>query len=369
MLDESQKTYLLNLLQNKKASIAKNQRPELIALFEKKIESRKMKDVLNTEVEDLFFSTRTISCLDNEEINTVRQIISKTKGELLYIRNMGMKSKQEILEKLQFLGFNIPTEDNVKIQDSNDIDFEIIDMEDSSFFSMLEDEIKSSGLDEDGINYLLSKIHENKTRISDEHQKLLLDFFERSFLPREIIPDIYMPIEDLDFSVRTFNALKNIGIDTVEKIIEKSKSDLMVIRNLGKKSINEIIEKIVALGFEIPEDEKQPIKKGNKTKLTIYCKKDIEKIAKEIESTDLNEQDKSYLLGILLERAIHSLQSAYDILEKQLSIHYRLRNEAIQYAEIAECRPDTEEIDNKIETLKNEQLSIKREMEDISSLE
>jgi DNA-directed RNA polymerase subunit alpha len=60
-----------------------------------------------------------------------------------------------------------------------------------------------------------------------------------------------MTIEDLDLSVRSFNCLKRAGINTVDDLINKSPDDMMKVRNLGKKSFDEVREKLVSLGFDL----------------------------------------------------------------------------------------------------------------------
>lgn len=60
-----------------------------------------------------------------------------------------------------------------------------------------------------------------------------------------------MTIEDLDLSVRSFNCLKRAGINTVEDLINKSEEDMMKVRNLGRKSLEEVIQKLNSLGFSL----------------------------------------------------------------------------------------------------------------------
>ena len=64
-----------------------------------------------------------------------------------------------------------------------------------------------------------------------------------------------MSIEDLELSVRSFNCLKRAGISTVEDLTNKSEADMMKVRNLGKKSLDEVTNKIHALGLEFRKDE------------------------------------------------------------------------------------------------------------------
>ena len=62
-------------------------------------------------------------------------------------------------------------------------------------------------------------------------------------------------IEELDLSVRSFNCLKRVGINTVGDLVNLTEEDLMRIRNLGRGCFNEILEKIHSLGIDIKEDE------------------------------------------------------------------------------------------------------------------
>ena len=65
-----------------------------------------------------------------------------------------------------------------------------------------------------------------------------------------------MTIEELDLSVRSFNCLKRAGINTVEDLTNKTEDDMMKVRNLGKKSLDEVINKLHSFGLELrSEDE------------------------------------------------------------------------------------------------------------------
>ena len=64
-----------------------------------------------------------------------------------------------------------------------------------------------------------------------------------------------MTIEDLDLSVRSFNCLKRAGINTVEDLINKSEEDMMRVRNLGRKSLEEVIQKLNSLGFSLQKED------------------------------------------------------------------------------------------------------------------
>ena len=64
-----------------------------------------------------------------------------------------------------------------------------------------------------------------------------------------------MTIEELDLSVRSFNCLKRAGINTVEDLINKSEEDMMKVRNLGRKSLEEVVWKLASLGFNLRKDD------------------------------------------------------------------------------------------------------------------
>ena len=64
-----------------------------------------------------------------------------------------------------------------------------------------------------------------------------------------------MTIEELDLSVRSFNCLKRAGIDTVEDLTSKTEEDMIKVRNLGKKSLEEVIQKLHSLGLTLRREE------------------------------------------------------------------------------------------------------------------
>lgn len=64
-----------------------------------------------------------------------------------------------------------------------------------------------------------------------------------------------MPIEDLDLSVRSYNCLKRANIQTVQELVNRTEDDMNKIRNLGKKSLKEIKEKITELGLSYIEED------------------------------------------------------------------------------------------------------------------
>ena len=64
-----------------------------------------------------------------------------------------------------------------------------------------------------------------------------------------------MTIEELDLSVRSFNCLKRANINTVEDLISKTEDEMMKVRNLGRKSLEEVINKLAMMGLSLASDD------------------------------------------------------------------------------------------------------------------
>ena len=100
-------------------------------------------------------------------------------------------------------------------------------------------------------------------KILNEHLNLFVDLsdeaknteimVEREETIKEKV--LEMTIEELDMSVRSFNCLKRAGIDTVEDLINKTEEEMMKVRNLGKKSLEEVIQKLHSLGLDLKKDD------------------------------------------------------------------------------------------------------------------
>ena len=101
------------------------------------------------------------------------------------------------------------------------------------------------------------------SRILIEHLEILTDLsniadvsglmIEKAEDPK--IKALETSIEDLDFSVRAYNCLKRAGIHTLQDLVNRSESDMMKIRNLGKKSLKEVLDKIRDMGLILRDDD------------------------------------------------------------------------------------------------------------------
>ena len=97
----------------------------------------------------------------------------------------------------------------------------------------------------------------------NDHVKLFIDLSENEFMADVLVEKddnsrekvLEMTIEELDLSVRSFNCLKRAGINTVEDLTNKSEDDMMKVRNLGKKSLDEVVAKLDSLGFALRKED------------------------------------------------------------------------------------------------------------------
>ncbi len=100
-------------------------------------------------------------------------------------------------------------------------------------------------------------------KVMTEHLGLFIDLSETTRNTQVMIEKeeskkekvLETSIEELELSVRSFNCLKRAGIATVEDLTNRSESDMMKVRNLGKKSLDEVIAKLHSLGLNFAEEE------------------------------------------------------------------------------------------------------------------
>ncbi|MBO5906875.1 MAG: DNA-directed RNA polymerase subunit alpha [Clostridia bacterium] len=101
-------------------------------------------------------------------------------------------------------------------------------------------------------------------KVLNEHLRLFIDMsdvarngedimVERAEVKKEKV--LEMTIEELDLSVRSFNCLKRAGIDCVEDLINRTEEDMIKVRNLGRKSLEEVIQKLSSLGLALKKEE------------------------------------------------------------------------------------------------------------------
>ena len=100
-------------------------------------------------------------------------------------------------------------------------------------------------------------------KVLNEHLALFIDMSDKASDTTTLVdrPEVKkekvleMTIEELDLSVRSFNCLKRAGIDTVENLINRTEDDMIKVRNLGRKSLEEVIQKLNSLGLSLKKEE------------------------------------------------------------------------------------------------------------------
>ncbi|MBQ6499074.1 MAG: DNA-directed RNA polymerase subunit alpha, partial [Ruminococcus sp.] len=100
-------------------------------------------------------------------------------------------------------------------------------------------------------------------KVLSEHLNLFVNLTDRGLSTQIMVVKndkgkekvLEMTIEELDLSVRSFNCLKRAGINTVEDLISKSEEDMMKVRNLGRKSLEEVVFKLGTLGFSLRKED------------------------------------------------------------------------------------------------------------------
>lgn len=100
-------------------------------------------------------------------------------------------------------------------------------------------------------------------KVLSEHLKLFIDLSENAKSAEVMVEKeddekekvLEMSIDELELSVRSYNCLKRAGIQTVMELTQKTEEDMMKVRNLGKKSLKEVKEKLMAIGLSFRDYE------------------------------------------------------------------------------------------------------------------
>ena len=101
-------------------------------------------------------------------------------------------------------------------------------------------------------------------KVLSEHLSLFIDLSENTKTAEVMVEKeedekekvLEMSIDELELSVRSYNCLKRAGINTVEELTNKTSEDMMKVRNLGRKSLEEVLAKLKELGLQLnPSDE------------------------------------------------------------------------------------------------------------------
>ena len=102
-------------------------------------------------------------------------------------------------------------------------------------------------------------------KVLSEHLNLFIDLSEISQNAEIMVEKennekekvLEMNIDELELSVRSYNCLKRAGINTVEELCSRTSEDMMKVRNLGRKSLEEVLAKLKELGLQLNSSEEQ----------------------------------------------------------------------------------------------------------------
>ena len=102
-------------------------------------------------------------------------------------------------------------------------------------------------------------------KVLSEHLNLFIDLSENAKTAEVMVEKennekekvLEMNIDELELSVRSYNCLKRAGINTVEELCSRTSEDMMKVRNLGRKSLEEVLAKLKELGLQLNSSEEQ----------------------------------------------------------------------------------------------------------------
>ena len=170
-----------------------------------------------------------------------RGYVSQDKNRQAYPSYVDVIYVDSIFTPVYKVSYNV---ENTRVGSNTDYDKLTLDVETNGTISAKEAISLAAKILNDHLNLFVE--------LSDE-AKSLDTMVERDETIKEKV--LEMSIEDLDLSVRSFNCLKRAGIDTVEDLINRTEEDMIKVRNLGKKSLEEVIQKLHSLGLDFKKDE------------------------------------------------------------------------------------------------------------------
>ena len=170
-----------------------------------------------------------------------RGYVSQDKNRQTYPSFVDVIHTDSIFTPVYKVSYNV---ENTRVGSSTDYDKLTLDVETNGTISAKEAVSLAAKILNDHLNLFVE--------LSDE-AKSLDTMVEREETIKEKV--LEMTIEDLDMSVRSFNCLKRAGIDTVEDLINRTEEDMIKVRNLGKKSLDEVIQKLHSLGLDLKKEE------------------------------------------------------------------------------------------------------------------
>ena len=254
---------------------------------------KRKKESERLSISKMGFSTRTFNCLKKAGIRSLADLSDNTEMDLIMIRNLGKRSFEEIIAKMQEYGISLKTEEQ--------LEQEKIEKQEENQQQLREE--KKEKLKQQIINGQLPM---------DELSKFSYEELLEMEIKPEIINKIYpevsedragkeeseeLSINKMGFSTRTFNCLKKARIRSLTDLADRTELELIRIRNLGKKSFEEIVTKMQEYGISFKTEEQLEQEKIEEEKRQII-QRVLEK-QKKIEEQQAKIEELSSQKGVL----------------------------------------------------------------------
>ena len=204
-------------------------------------------------IEVLELSVRAYNCLKRARIDTIRQLSKMTFEELSNVKNMGRKTVEEIEGKINALMTEKPvfrdgSDKNDSLLNTSDIKpIQELGLSSLNTNSLLSARIRTVQALVDCPDEAFARIPNLSTKAKQEimdavrkYREATEGLSEEGVIPETARSSDDRPLEELNLSVRSFNCLKRAKITTVQQLLDTTSEDLLNIRNLGRKSLDEI---------------------------------------------------------------------------------------------------------------------------------
>ena len=199
------------------------------------IESNDLVEVLNPDLH--------ICTVDDDSIFDMEILVGRGKG---YVPNVVNKERIDTLDYIAIDSLYSPvvrvnyTVENTRVGQNIDLDKLVLEVRTNGAISAREIVALAGKIVYEHINLF--------TEMSDAFSDLNVLISKDEDMTARVLA---LPIEDMDFSVRSYNCLKRANINTVEDLVNKSKADMLKVRNLGLKSIEEVVQKLETYGLSL----------------------------------------------------------------------------------------------------------------------
>ena len=199
------------------------------------IESNDLVEVLNPDLH--------ICTVDDDSIFDMEILVGRGRG---YVPNVVNKERIDTLDYIAIDSLYSPvvrvnyTVENTRVGQNIDLDKLVLEVRTNGAISAREIVALAGKIVYEHINLI--------TEMSDAFSDLNVLISKDEDMTTRVLA---LPIEDMDFSVRSYNCLKRANINTVEDLVNKSKADMLKVRNLGLKSIEEVVQKLETYGLSL----------------------------------------------------------------------------------------------------------------------